>query len=80
HLSNYHRHDDDLSLHLFFDNVIILGDGGLGSYNENDEKRKILRSNIVHNAPYIMHVDPIRSEALLEENKKPRLYISGSKI
>lgn len=80
HLSNYHRHDDDLSLHLFFDNVTVLGDGGLGSHNEKDEKRKILRSNIAHNVPYVMDITPIRSVALIGGDKKPSLYVSGSKI
>lgn len=80
HFSNYHRHDDDLSLHLFFDNVVILGDGGLGSHNEKDERRKALRSNIAHNVPYVSGINPIRSEALLEKNKRPHVYISGNKI
>lgn len=48
HLSHYHRHDDDLSIHLYFNGKTILGDGGLGSHNEKDKKRKLLRSCISH--------------------------------
>lgn len=80
YLSNYHRHDDDLSLHLFFDNVVVLGDGGLGSHNEMNEKRKILRSKIAHNVPYIVGMNPIRSETMLEKSKEPCVHILGNKI
>lgn len=53
HDSNYHRHDDDLSIYLYYNNRTLLGDGGLGSHNENDPKRKLLRSFKSHNVPYV---------------------------
>lgn len=59
HDSNYHRHDDDLSLHLFYDKYVLLADGGLGSHSEKDEKRIELRSYKVHNAPFL-DTKPIR--------------------
>jgi hypothetical protein len=54
HLSHYHRHDDDLSIHLYYNGKHLLGDGGLGSHNEKDKKRKALRSYLSHNAPYLV--------------------------
>lgn len=52
HLSNYHRHDDDLSVHLYYDGKVVLGDGGLGSHNEKDPRRIALRSKAAHNVPH----------------------------
>lgn len=53
HDSNYHRHDDDLHLFLFYNNQVILGDGGLGSHNESDPRRVELRSHKAHNVPFV---------------------------
>lgn len=53
HESNYHRHDDDLSIYLYFDGKVLLADGGLGSHNEKDEKRIGLRSYRSHCIPYV---------------------------
>lgn len=61
HDSHYHRHDDDLSIFLYYDGRVILGDGGLGSHNEKDPRRIFLRSAKSHNVPYIVDVDPNRS-------------------
>ena len=63
HMSQYHRHDDDLSIHLYFDGHTLLGDGGLGSYNEADPQRILIRSALAHNAPYIVGHQPIRVTA-----------------
>lgn len=77
HLSNYHRHDDDLSIHIYYDNQTVLGDGGLGNHNEKDIRRKILRSNAAHNVPYICDIDPVRSTDLLNNNKSPKVYLDS---
>lgn len=60
HMSNYHRHDDDLSFHLFYDDEVIFGDGGLGFYQEKDERRIFLRSNQAHNTVFPLGIDAIR--------------------
>ncbi|ELY7677103.1 heparinase II/III family protein, partial [Campylobacter jejuni] len=48
HISNYHRHDDDLNFTLFYDNEEWFIDGGLYQYSEKDEFRKYLRSHLSH--------------------------------
>lgn len=60
HESNYHRHDDDMMIYLFYDGVVVLGDGGLYKHEEQDEKRKHLRSHWAHSVPYI-DGEPIRN-------------------
>ncbi|MBB3192208.1 heparinase II/III family protein [Halomonas cerina] len=79
HLSNYHRHDDDLSIHLYFDDKIILGDGGLGSHNEKDKKRIFLRSNLSHNVPYIVGEEPIRNVVHLN-GSHPKVFVEKNKV
>lgn len=65
HLSNYHRHDDDLMIYLWFDGEVILGDGGLYSHNEKCELRKFFRSHFAHNVPFI------RAKAVRDKEKLP---------
>lgn len=60
HMSNYHRHDDDLSFYLFYDDEVIFGDGGLGYYQEKDERRIFLRSPQAHNTVFPLGIDAIR--------------------
>ena len=52
HLSNYHRHDDDLSIHLYYNDEVLFGDAGLYSYNEKDPKRIFVRSAYGHNCVF----------------------------
>lgn len=79
HMSQYHRHDDDLSIHLYFDGHTLLGDGGLGSYNEADPQRILIRSAFAHNAPYIVGHQPIRATAGLN-GWHPATRIRNQKI
>lgn len=53
HLSNYHRHDDDMMIYLFYDGEVVFGDGGLFNHQEKDSKRKNIRSYRSHCVPYI---------------------------
>lgn len=53
HESNYHRHDDDLMIYLFYDGKVVLGDGGLLNHNEKDARRIFLRSHLAHSVPYV---------------------------
>ncbi|AFO48880.1 heparinase II/III family protein [Pseudomonas putida] len=76
HLSNYHRHDDDLSVHLYYDGKVVLGDGGLGSHNEKDPRRIALRSKAAHNVPHFLGAEPIRDFAKLT-NGLPKIQIEG---
>ncbi|MDP5138133.1 heparinase II/III family protein [Rheinheimera baltica] len=69
HLSNYHRHDDDLMLYLWFDGEVILGDGGLYSHNEKCELRKFFRSHFAHNLPFIQ-AKAVRDKSKLSSSSK----------
>lgn len=59
HASNYHRHDDDLMVYLYYDGEVVLGDGGLYNHQEKDIKRKLLRSHLSHSTPFLLN-PPIR--------------------
>lgn len=48
HLSDYHRHNDDLSIHLTKGNCVVFGDGGLYSHNKNDVGRQYAKSAWAH--------------------------------
>lgn len=74
HFSHYHRHDDDLSIHLYFDGKVLLGDGGLGSHNEQDEKRIALRSWLCHNTPCIINKKATRKVSDFPE-LAPRIVV-----
>ncbi|CAM3611541.1 heparinase II/III family protein [Halomonas lysinitropha] len=73
HDSNYHRHDDDLSIYLYYNGRTLLGDGGLGSHNENDPKRKQLRSYKSHNVPYVKSLAVRNREQL---NRPPSVVVN----
>ncbi|AEI35699.1 heparinase II/III domain-containing protein [Francisella salina] len=60
YISNYHRHDDDLAFHLYYDDQVVFGDGGLGIYQEQDSRRKFLRSSAAHNTIYPRDIEAIR--------------------
>lgn len=75
HFSHYHRHDDDLSVHLFYDGEVMLGDGGLGSHNEKDERRMFVRSSKAHNVPFFIERNSIRKVEDLN-NKYPSIKVS----
>ncbi|MCH7304939.1 heparinase II/III-family protein [Acinetobacter sp. NIPH 1869] len=47
--SNYHRHDDDLSITLYGYGEDWLVDGGIYKYDEKDPHRKYIRSHLSHN-------------------------------
>ena len=50
--SQYHRHDDDLSIHLYVNGEILLGDAGFHSYIEDHPCRLFVRSPLAHNTVY----------------------------
>lgn len=77
HLSDYHRHDDDLSIHLWFEDELILGDGGLGSYNERDERRSFLRSGYAHNTIFPVNLKAVRKRGKLK--KSPEFHLVNGK-
>ncbi|QDK19136.1 hypothetical protein ES815_12805 [Leclercia adecarboxylata] len=79
HMSHYHRHDDDLSIHLYFDGKIILADGGLGSHNEKDIERITLRAYSAHNSPYFTDTPAKRNVAELND-LQPTVEINGDFI
>ncbi len=78
HESNYHRHDDDLSCYIYYNEEVIFGDGGLYSYNENDNVRKFLRSPEAHNVTYPAKKDCIRDNRKL--SNKPITYYKNKVI
>ncbi|OPG82724.1 hypothetical protein B2J73_14610 [Stutzerimonas stutzeri] len=78
HLSDYHRHDDDLSIHFSYGDEVILGDGGLLYYNEKDDKRKFVRSCEAHSTVFIHGKKAIRRRK--ELNSPPTLRLVDSFI
>lgn len=48
HLSDYHRHNDDLSIHLAIGGRVIFGDAGAYSHNAKDVGRRVARSAFGH--------------------------------
>lgn len=78
HSSVYHRHDDDLSIHFYYNEEIVLGDGGLGFYQEKDEKRVFLRSSASHSTIIIPDIIPVRDNTKLI--KSPKMWVEGNII
>ena len=78
HFSNYHRHDDDLSIHLYVDGEVIFGDGGLGFYQEKDPKRIFVRSPKAHSTTYPVGVDAVRNVGNLIS--KPSMKLNGQVV
>lgn len=48
HLSDYHRHNDDLSVHLAVGDAVFFGDAGLYSHNQMDLGRRYAKSAWAH--------------------------------
>ena len=67
HQSRMHRHDDDLSFHLYFNGAVVFADGGTYSYIERDPIRQFLRSTYSHNTVFPLHKKMVR---LPEELKR----------
>jgi hypothetical protein len=67
HESNYHRHDDDMMIYLYYDGEVVLGDGGLYKHQEKNDKRKVLRSYLSHNVPFIDGLNAIRQKEKLDQ-------------
>lgn len=77
HDSNYHRHDDDLSIVFFYDGNIIFGDGGLYNHNEKDEKRIFIRSPLAHSMPTL----PLKAQRDRSKlNVMPSLSVDGNGV
>lgn len=66
HLSNYHRHDDDLSVYWQVGDQCLLGDGGLYSHNEQEFERVFVRSAHAHCVPFI--------NGVLAERRRQKLH------
>lgn len=77
HFSDYHRHDDDLMLFVFYDGEVVLGDAGLYSHEEGDVIRKFCRSYCAHSIPFINN-EAARSFRNLKAT--PKINVKGSKI
>ena len=80
HLSNYHRHDDDLSVHLYFDGIVVLGDAGLYLYQEKDPCRLFCRSNLAHSTVFPEAIKAIRDKALLPSPPSMSLNSDGTEL
>lgn len=52
HFANYHRHDDDLSLHFVKNNIVYIGDSGTYSHNMSDLFRQYVRSPYAHSTVF----------------------------
>lgn len=78
HDSHYHRHDDDLSIFLYYDGQVLLGDGGLGGHDEKDPRRILLRGAKSHNVPFPDGVSALRLPG--ERLKKNSIIYSNNLI
>lgn len=79
HFSNYHRHDDDLMLYVFYDGKVVFGDGGLLNHNEKDPMRIFLRSHFAHSTPYI-NQKVVRNRANLIEPPSIKFDAHGAVV
>lgn len=70
YLSNYHRHDDDLSITLFGYGEDWLVDGGIYKYEEKNINRRYIRSSNSHNI-----ISPDNIKASRDTNNKHEVYI-----
>lgn len=70
HDSNYHRHDDDMMIFVFYDGEIVFGDAGLYNHQEKDIRRINIRSFLGHSVPYVLK-KAIRNKDLL--GRKPSI-------
>ena len=64
-----------MMIYLFYDNQIVLGDGGLYNFQEQDLRRKKIRSYLSHSVPYLEH-DAIRNKDLL--STEPMIVNKGN--
>ena len=69
HQSGYHRHDDDLSFHLYFNGTVVFADGGPYSLDEKNPIRQFLRSTYAHNTVFPLHGKMVRAPKKLK--RKP---------
>lgn len=78
--SNYHRHDDDLSITLYGYGEDWLVDGGIYKYHERDINRKYIRSHLSHNISSPDNVSALRKnnhKNKLEKISKPKGFLFG---
>lgn len=68
HLSHYHRHDDDLSVHIAIGDQTFIGDSGLLSYSERSASRQYIRSALAHSTLHPIGVEPKRRPSAGKEN------------
>ncbi|QPF37856.1 heparinase II/III family protein [Acinetobacter sp. TTH0-4] len=61
--SNYHRHDDDLSITLYAYGEDWLIDGGIYKYDERNPHRRYIRSHLSHNLFSPNNVKALRSKS-----------------
>ncbi|MBB4865102.1 hypothetical protein HNP46_003978 [Pseudomonas nitritireducens] len=76
HDSNYHRHDDDLSVFFYYAGRVVFGDGGLLSHNEKDAKRLFIRSSLAHSCP-VLPLKAIRDKLKVPQRPTMELREGG---
>jgi len=72
YLSNYHRHDDDLSVTLYGYKEDWLVDGGIYKYDTRDLHRKYIRSHHSHNL-----TSPVDAIVHRDLSARPRILFSN---
>lgn len=75
YLSNYHRHDDDLSVTLYAYGEDWLIDGGIYKYIERDPHRKYIRSYNAHNI-----TAPKNANVARNMTWRPKIVFENSEI
>lgn len=80
HNSDYHRHNDDLSIYVTYDDILIFGDSGLYSHNKEDIGRKFVKSSWAHST--VFPLDMAESTTRLKNlQKKPDIqFLNQSSV
>ena len=77
HESQYHRHDDDLMVHLVLDNAVVFGDAGLYAHDRTCPVRAHVRSAYAHSTLHPASSDtPCRNPESLR--RKPNMIFIES--
>lgn len=73
HDSDYHRHDDDLSLYLLINGEEVFIDSGRYTYNNNHPVRKYVRSLYAHTTTFLEGYDEVELYKRGSIRKKPQI-------
>lgn len=73
--SNYHRHDDDLSITLYAYGEDWFVDGSIYKYDEKDKHRRYIRSHMSHNL-----LSPVGAIANRKHDARHQVYLINNEL